>query len=140
MSILLITHDLGVVAQQADYVYVMYAGRIVEHAPTVELFQNPLHPYTQGLLQCTPRLDDSALMTAIPGSVPDPAAFPTGCRFHPRCALSSAHAGESLRNSVTLSEGGNVLRRCVEAFDGEPSGVPLLREVTQRHFVACWEA
>jgi|CXWL01.1.fsa_nt_gi oligopeptide/dipeptide ABC transporter ATP-binding protein len=141
MSILLITHDLGVVAQLADYVYVMYAGRIVEHAATDELFAHPMHPYTQGLFHCTPRLDDSSVrLDAIRGSVPDPAHFPTGCRFHPRCNLSARGASDTKRHTLTMTGGATVLKRCAEEFDGEPSGVPMLRESAPDHFVSCWEA
>ncbi len=141
MSILLITHDLGVVAQLADYVYVMYAGRIVEHAATKELFADPMHPYTQGLFRCTPRLDDSTLrLEAIRGNVPDPSRYPTGCRFHPRCDTSARGASDTKRHSLMMASGGAVLRRCVEEFDGEPSGVPKLREAAPDHFVSCWEA
>ena len=89
MSILLVTHDLGIVAEVADRVAVMYAGRIVETAPVDELFARPLHPYTRGLMRCIPRLDrpDDALHV-IPGTVPDPARKPPGCPFHPRCELA----------------------------------------------------
>lgn len=86
MSVILITHDLGIVAGIADRVLVMYAGRIVEHSQTKELFGRPLHPYTQALLQAIPRLDRSvARLETIPGSVPPAIAWPDGCRFHPRC-------------------------------------------------------
>lgn len=141
MSILLITHDLGVVAQMADYVYVMYAGRIVEHAPTAALFNRPLHPYTQGLFRCTPRLNDANLtIEPIRGSVPDPAHFPTGCRFHPRCDLTALRSSATDRHSLRSDTGQTLLRRCVEQFAAEPSGVPTLREAARDHFVACWEA
>jgi oligopeptide/dipeptide ABC transporter ATP-binding protein len=86
MSVLLITHDLGVVAGHADRVVVMYAGQVVETAPTTELFDHPLHPYTEGLMAAVPRLDARAeRLKAIPGQVPAATAWPTGCRFHPRC-------------------------------------------------------
>ncbi len=142
MSMLLITHDLGVVSQTADDTYVMYAGRIVEHAPTDELLSGPLHPYTRALLACTPRIDRALdRLVVIPGSVPDPAEYPPGCRFHPRCALSAERAGEEGRSALPASTdaGGKVLRRCVESFDEEPSGTPALREVRPQHHVACWE-
>ena len=86
MSVLFITHDLGVVAEIAQRVAVMYSGRIVEEADTEALFREPLHPYTRGLLNCIPRVDrreDS--LNVITGQVPNPANFPSGCRFHPRC-------------------------------------------------------
>jgi peptide/nickel transport system ATP-binding protein len=86
MSILLITHDLGVVAEFADRVMVMYAGEIVEMARTIELFRSPQHPYTQGLLNSLPKLNDKAeRLSAIPGYVPSLSRLPSGCRFHPRC-------------------------------------------------------
>ncbi len=85
-AIILITHDLGVVAEVCDRVNVMYAGLVVESAPAKELFRRPLHPYAQGLLSSIPRFDqpDRELQT-IPGSVPNLIRPPTGCRFHPRC-------------------------------------------------------
>jgi peptide/nickel transport system ATP-binding protein len=85
-AIVLITHDLAVIAEVADRVNVMYAGRIVESAPVRELFRHPLHPYTQGLLASIPRLDrPEKELQSIPGSVPDLIRPPSGCRFHPRC-------------------------------------------------------
>ena len=142
MSMILITHDLGVVAQTADYVYVMYAGRIVEHAPVRALFAKPLHPYTRGLLRCTPRLSEKkSRLDVIPGTVPDPGNFPPGCRFHPRCDLTRNRAGADGRSSMLIESGvpGPVLRRCVASYDDEPSGTPGLREIEPEHFVACWE-
>jgi peptide/nickel transport system ATP-binding protein len=86
MSVLLITHDLGVVAGQADRVVVMYAGQVVETAATTELFDRPLHPYTEGLMAAVPRIDaPKSRLQAIPGQVPAATAWPSGCRFHPRC-------------------------------------------------------
>jgi peptide/nickel transport system ATP-binding protein len=85
-AILLITHDLAVIAEVADRVCVMYAGQIVETAPVEELFRRPLHPYSQGLLASIPRLDEPAKkLASIPGAVPNLISPPTGCRFHPRC-------------------------------------------------------
>ncbi len=85
-SILLITHDLAVIAEVADRVCVMYAGVIVEQGPVREVFRRPLHPYAQGLLASIPRLDQpDKQLSSIPGSVPDLIHPPTGCRFHPRC-------------------------------------------------------
>ena len=83
MSILLITHNLGIVAQYADRVAVMYSGKVVELAPVEELFASPAHPYTLGLLNSLPK--DGTKLETIPGSVPHPAYLPTGCAFHPRC-------------------------------------------------------
>ncbi|MBN2212497.1 MAG: ABC transporter ATP-binding protein [Sedimentisphaerales bacterium] len=86
MSVLLITHDLGVVAENADDVVVMYASKIVEKATVHDIFARPLHPYTQGLLRSLPKLGEGQQrLEVIPGSVPDPLHFPTGCKFHPRC-------------------------------------------------------
>ncbi|QDZ09907.1 ABC transporter ATP-binding protein [Devosia ginsengisoli] len=87
MSVLFITHDLGVVAEIADEVAVMYLGRIVERGPVKEVLENPKHPYTRGLLASMPRLDGDfkAPLKAIPGMVPPPVLRPTGCSFHPRC-------------------------------------------------------
>ncbi len=88
MAVLLITHNMGVVAETADRVLVMYAGRIAEQAPVAALFDSPAHPYTSALLSCVPALDqDLRRLPAIPGSLPDPARRPPGCRFAPRCAL-----------------------------------------------------
>ena len=86
MSVLLITHDLGVVAQTTQQVAVMYAGLIVEQASTTGLFRRPLHPYAEGLFKSIPRLGGRARrLEVIPGQVPNPAAIPAGCAFHPRC-------------------------------------------------------
>lgn len=86
MALLLITHDLGVVAEMAARVIVMYAGRVVEEAPVEALFARPSHPYTEGLLAAMPRLGvDQARLTTIPGTVPAPSALPSGCTFRDRC-------------------------------------------------------
>jgi len=91
MSLLLITHHLGVVREIADRVAVMYAGQIVELAPAGALLQRPLHPYTRALKEAVPRLGASApRLTSIPGAVPGVGAGPPGCRFHPRCAWAQA--------------------------------------------------
>ena len=89
MAVLMITHDLGVIAEIADRVAVMYAGRIVEYATVAQLFARPLHPYTRGLMQSVPRLDaPRPRLEVIPGMVPDARHFPAGCRFAPRCPLA----------------------------------------------------
>jgi oligopeptide/dipeptide ABC transporter ATP-binding protein len=87
MSILIITHDLGIVAEMADAVAVMYASKIVESAPVEELFAHPLHPYTFGLFKSRPAMGRarSSRLETIPGMVPSPLRFPRGCKFHPRC-------------------------------------------------------
>jgi peptide/nickel transport system ATP-binding protein len=84
-SIVLITHTLGVVREIADRVYVMYAGNMVEVAPTEELFSQPLHPYTVGLMNAVPKLTGGGIADGIPGRIPDYLDPPPGCRFHPRC-------------------------------------------------------
>ncbi len=89
MAIVLITHDLGVVAEMADQVAVMYAGRVVEYAPCPSLFDDPQHPYTLGLLGSIPKIDETAdRLLAIEGTVPPPFDLPSGCRFHPRCVFA----------------------------------------------------
>jgi oligopeptide/dipeptide ABC transporter ATP-binding protein len=86
MAIMIITHNMGVIAETADRVLVMYAGRMIEEAPVARLFDKPLHPYTQGLLECVPSLsDETPRLVAIPGTLPDPARRPRGCRFAVRC-------------------------------------------------------
>lgn len=93
LSLILVTHDMGVVAQSCQRVAVMYAGQIVELAPTKELFRHPRHPYTVGLLNCVPHADASGAvqrLQPIPGAPPDLVEPPTGCRFHPRCPLAEA--------------------------------------------------
>ncbi len=86
MAIMIITHNMGVIAETADRVLVMYAGRVVEEAPVARVFDRPLHPYTQGLLECVPSLtDETERLVAIPGTLPDPSRRPRGCRFAVRC-------------------------------------------------------
>ena len=114
MSIMLITHDLGVVAENADVVAVMYAGRMVEYGAVDEIFNHPLHPYTLGLFKSLPRLgQDKHRLDAIPGQVPNPAHLPSGCPFHPRC--------EAMADD----------QKCA-------SESPPLLEVRPQHWVACW--
>jgi oligopeptide/dipeptide ABC transporter ATP-binding protein len=87
LAVLLITHDLGVVAEVTSRVLVMYGGQIVERAPVRELFRNPRHPYTRGLLEAMPRMGrQRQRLTVIPGTVPPPTRWPSGCRFRDRCA------------------------------------------------------
>jgi len=104
MAILLITHDLGVVAQLARRVMVMYAGKLVETARVEELFATPRHPYTQGLLESVRRRTDrSTPLRGIPGSVPDLFRLPEGCTFHPRCALADTSCTSAFPPSVLLT-------------------------------------
>jgi peptide/nickel transport system ATP-binding protein len=91
MAIILITHDLGIVAEMANEVAVMYAGRVVERAAGVDIFDDPQHPYTLGLLGSIPKIDETRdRLLAIEGTVPAPFDLPSGCRFHPRCVFSTA--------------------------------------------------
>jgi len=116
MSVLLITHDLGVVAERAQEVAVMYASRIVERAKAADLFANALHPYTQGLLRSLPRLGhEGRRLEVISGTVPNPLEFPSGCKFHPRCPVG--HDDEKCRTCE-----------------------PGLMEITPGRRAACWYA
>ncbi len=91
MSIVMITHDLGVVSEIADSVLVMYAGEVVEYSDVKSLFRNPQHPYTKGLIESIPKMDvEMAELPVIKGSVPDPMEMPTGCRFSTRCPYAQA--------------------------------------------------
>ena len=100
MSILLITHNLGIVAQFADRVAVMYSGKIVEEAAVESLFENPMHPYTRGLLNSLPKDDNESKLESIPGAVPHPAYLPQGCAFQPRCkdAMPQCHQQPPITN------------------------------------------
>jgi oligopeptide/dipeptide ABC transporter ATP-binding protein len=113
MGVILITHDLGVVAETADHVAVMYAGRVVEHCDVRSAFRRPLHPYTAGLQASLPKLDATQdRLRVIPGSVPNPAHFPTGCRFHPRCPVAQNRCLTE-PDLVTIEPGH--LSRCLRA-------------------------
>ena len=104
-GILLITHDLGVVAETCSRVIVMYAGNIVEEAPVKELFANPQHPYTEGLIASVPRLGKRLhCLPSIPGSVPDLSVMPEGCRFAPRCKYAQEACHKKLPELVTVGE------------------------------------
>ena len=114
-SILLISHDLGVIAQLCDYVYVMYAGRVVEQAPTIELFDHPTHPYTQGLLAAVTSLrDGSETLATIPGVVPNLLHLPKGCNFSLRCAQCTDHCREHEPALVAIGQGHAVNCHLVE--------------------------
>lgn len=120
MSILLVTHNLGIVSEMADRVCVMYAGRIVESAPVRELIDHPRHPYTSALLAAVPKLGgEHGKLSTILGSVPTPAHFPAGCRFCDRCALRRTFPEAEQRICETT--------------------VPPMRELAPRHFCACHE-
>ena len=140
MSVMLITHDLGVVAENADVVAVMYAGRIVEYGSVEAVFNDPQHPYTRGLFVSMPRLGaEKDRLDVIPGSVPNPAALPAGCPFHPRCAHTTELAAEASEGRTTVLnpdrlagvEPHRVMSRCI----GDD---PPLREVKPGHWAACW--
>ena len=105
MSILLITHDLGVVAEMCSRVIVMYAGKIVEEAPVEILFANPTHPYTQGLIASVPKLGSGVkVLPSIPGSVPDLSAMPKGCRFAPRCKYATEKCHQEKPELLSVGE------------------------------------
>lgn len=110
-SVMIITHDLGVIAEIADRVIVMYAGQVVEEGDVYELFRNPRHPYTRGLMNSTPSLEDSGKrLESIPGTVPVSSNMPTGCRFHPRCPSAMERCLKEPPPLLTTGEGGSV--RC----------------------------
>ena len=110
MAIMLITHDLGVVASMADYVAVMYLGKIVEYSDTRTVFKNPRHPYTRGLLNSIPQVGQKRRLVPIEGTIPDPFEIPQGCAFAPRCP----HAMDKCREE------------------------PQLLEIESGHRVSCW--
>jgi oligopeptide/dipeptide ABC transporter ATP-binding protein len=113
MSMILITHDLGIVADIADRVYIMYAGQIVEHSDVFSIFREPLHPYSKALLNSVLSINEyKENLVSIPGVVPDLRNPPTGCRFHPRC---------SRRKDICIKE------------------IPLLKEEKEGHFISCWD-
>ncbi|MCL5874665.1 MAG: ATP-binding cassette domain-containing protein [Candidatus Thermoplasmatota archaeon] len=108
-SIILITHDLGVIAEMADRVVVMYAGNVVETAPSLELYHNPKHPYTIGLLQSIPRVDDpTKKLNIIRGTVPNLITPPAGCRFNPRCQFAFDRCLVEVPPTIETSEGHTV--------------------------------
>jgi oligopeptide/dipeptide ABC transporter ATP-binding protein len=112
MSLVMITHDMGIIAKMTTRVVVMYAGNICEIAKTVDLYEHPRHPYTASLLAAVPRLDRKKTLSIIPGNIPNLIEPPSGCRFHPRCEYAT--------------------EKCAEA-------PPALEEVEPDHFVACYE-
>ncbi len=111
ISVLLITHNLGVIQETTQRVYIMYAGQIAETIPTASLFENPKHPYSQGLLASVPRLTGGEIADGIRGTVPDYTVVPSGCRFHPRCD--------------------HIMPICVQQK-------PPMFEMGPHHYVGCW--
>jgi len=113
MSVLMITHDLGVIAEVSDDVVVVYAGKAVEYADVVIIFKNPRHPYTMALQNSIPRLTDKPgkKLEVIQGGIPDPLALPSGCKFHPRCKF---------------------------AIDLCKKEEPELEKIEDNHIVRCW--
>jgi oligopeptide/dipeptide ABC transporter ATP-binding protein len=115
MAIMFITHDLGVVAEMADRVVVMYAGRAVEEAGVVDIFKDPQQPYTLGLMNSIPRVDKAAehqeRLQAIPGNVPNPLYLPEGCAFHPRCRFVKDECKAAIPDLVDA--GGGHMVRCI---------------------------
>jgi peptide/nickel transport system ATP-binding protein len=109
MAVLLITHDLGLVAERADWVAVMYAGKIVEQARPAAIFSRPMHPYTVGLLSSLPgRAAPKTRLKAIPGMVPSPLAWPTGCHFRDRCSRADAACAQAEPPLIEVEPGHNV--------------------------------
>ncbi len=128
MAVIFITHNLGVVAEIADRVLVLYAGRVMEQASVLQLFDYPLNPYTTGLLASVPVLDPTAPtrqgLHAIPGNVPDPQRLPAGCAFHPRCAHAVAGRCDTAVPAVEAADGGHLVR-CVRWREiHQPETVP----------------
>ncbi|UCE15321.1 MAG: ABC transporter ATP-binding protein [Candidatus Bathyarchaeota archaeon] len=112
MSLVMITHDMGIIAEMTTRIVVLYAGRVCEIAKTHDLFERPRHPYTEALLAAVPRLDMKKTLRIIPGNIPNLIEPPSGCRFHPRCK----HAKNTCKEKI-----------------------PVLEEIEPEHFVACHE-
>ena len=121
LSVLLITHNLGVVSEMAQRVIVMYAGQIVEEAPVTTLFARPRHPYTKALLESIPgRHPPKTKLQVIPGKVPDMVNLPSGCRFRPRCPSAGAECRNTALELIPVGEGHRV--RCMMAAEGDQGG------------------
>jgi len=105
-AIMFITHDLGVIAEMSDRVLVMYAGQVMEEASVAPLFNDPLHPYTQGLLRSKPQImSDQQRLYVIPGMVPNLLERPSGCQFHPRCPFAEERCTDACPELFTLPDG-----------------------------------
>ena len=115
LSMLLMTHELGVVAEMADFVGVMYAGKLMEYGNVFTIFKEPAHPYTRGLLASVPRIDRKTKIEGIPGSSPNPYNLPEGCRFHPRCRYSKGICSKEEPESTEVEPGHLVA--CLRAYD-----------------------
>lgn len=122
MAFIMITHSLGVVRAMTDRLYVMYAGNIVEEAPTATLFQYPLHPYTRGLMAAVPKLTGGGVSDGIPGRMPSYLNPPGGCRFHPRCDYKLKICETDKPNQYPISEGHTVA--CFLYRDGASTEKP----------------
>jgi oligopeptide transport system ATP-binding protein len=123
-AIVLITHDLGVVAGLCDQVMVLYGGRVMEQGSAQDIFYRPTHPYTRGLLGAVPRLDrDDASLMAIPGAPPNMARPPRGCPFSPRCAVARAPCAEQMPVLQPAQAGGAALRACHRTPDEVVAGM-----------------
>jgi oligopeptide/dipeptide ABC transporter ATP-binding protein len=108
MGIIFITHDLGVIAQTADRVAVMYLGNMVEQGPVRDVIRDPAHPYTKGLLNALPKLDDlDSPLTPVPGDIPSPLERPAGCVFHTRCSVAEPRCNQSVPPMSTFAENHN---------------------------------
>lgn len=108
MAVILISHSLGVIREWTDRVYVMYAGSMIEEAKTTELFAEPLHPYTQALMRCVPKLTGTGVFEGIPGRIPDYFDPPSGCRFHPRCPQAFERCSKEKPPFYEVKEGHRV--------------------------------
>ncbi|NHK31122.1 MAG: ABC transporter ATP-binding protein [Asgard group archaeon] len=111
LSMLLIAHNLGVLAELSDYIAILYGGKILEYGDVETIFYSPKHPFTQALFYASPSMAPRGKLQTIPGDEPDPRNYPSGCRFHPRCSYATDKCKEEL---------------------------PELEEYSEEHFVACW--
>jgi oligopeptide/dipeptide ABC transporter ATP-binding protein len=138
MALLLITHDLGVVAQVCDRVAVMYAGRIVEEGPVQRIFEDPRHPYTQGLLRAIPQLGRNAdRLETIPGQVPSALAWPSGCRFRARCPFAWERCTEE-PPLLSVDPASHPAARIDESSPGDPVSAPPATRNVELTRSRCW--
>ncbi|WP_340160781.1 ABC transporter ATP-binding protein [uncultured Hoeflea sp.] len=123
MALVLISHDLGVVADMSDRVAVMYGGRVIEEADTGSLFDNPAHPYTKGLIAALPDIDGPRRrLESIPGTVPAPDQLPPGCSFAPRCAIASKICDAAMPGFLPFGESANHFAACVKCREEDRFG------------------